>query len=120
MDCGIDAQNEAADPSEFKLEQDPAGATFQLKSLINDRTYSTGDNTSSVGGGQTPGCHFLTQVGIPTRPRSHWNGVRTGRTVLRTAHYHCIQPAITGSRRQALHLLARIVGSIADGPVWVW
>ena len=52
MDCGIDAQNEAADLSEFKLEHVPAGATFQLKPSINDRTHSTGDN--DVGSGAKP------------------------------------------------------------------
>jgi hypothetical protein len=49
-DCGIDAQNEAADVWEFKLEQVPAGQTFQFKPLINDTTYSTGDNYVGTGG----------------------------------------------------------------------
>jgi hypothetical protein len=49
-DRGIDAQNQAADVWEFKLDQVPAGATFQLKPLINDTTYSTGDNYVGTGG----------------------------------------------------------------------
>ena len=49
-DCGIDAQNEAADVWEFTLEQVPAGQTFQFKPLINDTTYSTGDNYVGTGG----------------------------------------------------------------------
>ena len=96
MDCGIDAQNEAADLSEFKLEQDPAGATFQLKPSINDRNYSIGDN--HVGsGGQIPGCHIMTQVGIPTRPRSHWNGLRLGERSY-------VQPAISAYSPLSLDL----------------
>ena len=49
-DCGIDAQNEAVDVWEFKLEQVPAGQTFQFKPLINDTAYSTGDNYVGTGG----------------------------------------------------------------------
>jgi hypothetical protein len=49
-DCGIDAQNEAADVWEFKVEGVPAGQTFQFKPLINDATYSTGDNYVGTGG----------------------------------------------------------------------
>ena len=49
-DCGIDAQNEAADVWEFKLERVPAGHPFQFKPLINDTTYSTGDNYVGIGG----------------------------------------------------------------------
>jgi hypothetical protein len=49
-DCGIDAQNAAADVWEFQLERVPAGATFQFKPLINDAIYSTGDNYVGTGG----------------------------------------------------------------------
>jgi len=49
-DCGIDAQNAATDVWEFKLERVPAGQTFQFKPLINDTTYSTGDNYVGTGG----------------------------------------------------------------------
>jgi hypothetical protein len=49
-DCGIDAQNAAADVWEFQLERVPAGQTFQFKPLINDTTYSTGDNYVGTGG----------------------------------------------------------------------
>jgi hypothetical protein len=49
-DCGIDAQNAAADVWEFQLEQIPAGATFHFKPLINDATYSVGDNYVGTGG----------------------------------------------------------------------
>jgi len=49
-DCGIDAQNEAADVWEFKLERVPAGQTFHFKPLINDTTYCTGDNYVGTGG----------------------------------------------------------------------
>jgi hypothetical protein len=49
-DCGIDAQNQAADVWEFKLEKVPAGATFQFKPLINDTAYSPGDNYVGTGG----------------------------------------------------------------------
>lgn len=49
-DCGIDAQNAAADVWEFHLEAVPAGQTFQFKPLINDTTYSTGDNYVGTGG----------------------------------------------------------------------
>jgi len=49
-DCGIDAQNAAADVWEFRLERVPAGATFHFKPLINDATYSTGDNYVGTGG----------------------------------------------------------------------
>jgi hypothetical protein len=49
-DSGIDAQNEAADVWEFKLEGVPAGKTFQVKPLINDTIYSTGDNFVGTGG----------------------------------------------------------------------
>jgi hypothetical protein len=49
-DCGVDAQNSAADVWEFQLEQVPAGATFQFKPLINDMTYSAGDNYVGTGG----------------------------------------------------------------------
>jgi len=46
----MDAQNEATDVWEFKLERVPAGQTFQFKPLINDMTYSTGDNYVGTGG----------------------------------------------------------------------
>jgi len=49
-DCGIDAQNAAVDVWEFQLEQIPAGATFHFKPLINDATYSIGDNYVGTGG----------------------------------------------------------------------
>jgi len=49
-DCGIDAQNAAADVWELQLERVPAGQTFQFKPLINDTTYSTGDNYVGTGG----------------------------------------------------------------------
>jgi len=49
-DRGVDAQNSAADVWEFQLEQVPAGATFQFKPLINDTTYSAGDNYVGTGG----------------------------------------------------------------------
>jgi hypothetical protein len=49
-DCGIDAQNAAADVWEFQLERVPAGQSFQFKPLINDTTYSTGDNYVGTGG----------------------------------------------------------------------
>ena len=49
-DCGIDAQNEAADVWEYKLERVPAGHTFQFKPLINDASYSTGENYVGTGG----------------------------------------------------------------------
>jgi len=49
-DCGIDAQNAAVDVWECQLDRVPAGATFQFKPLINDATYSTGDNYVGTGG----------------------------------------------------------------------
>jgi len=49
-DRGIDAENTAADIWEFQLEQIGAGQTFQIKPLINDVTYSTGDNFVGIGG----------------------------------------------------------------------
>ena len=49
LDCGIDARNTAADVWEFQLERIPAGQTFQFKPLINDTTYSTGDNYVGTG-----------------------------------------------------------------------
>jgi hypothetical protein len=48
-DRGIDARNTAADVWEFQLERIPAGQTFQFKPLINDTTYSTGDNYVGTG-----------------------------------------------------------------------
>jgi len=49
-DYGIDTQNAAADVWEFLLERVPAGHVFQFKPLINDATYSTGDNYVGTGG----------------------------------------------------------------------
>jgi hypothetical protein len=49
-DCGIDARNTASDVWEFQLKRIPAGRTFQFKPLINDTTYSTGDNYVVTGG----------------------------------------------------------------------
>lgn len=49
-DCGLDAQNAAADVWELQLEQLPAGQTFQFKPLINDAAYSTGENYVGTGG----------------------------------------------------------------------
>lgn len=49
-DRGIDARNTAADVWEFQLERIPAGQTFQFKPLINDTTYSTGNNYVGTGG----------------------------------------------------------------------
>jgi len=49
-DCGIDARNMASDVWEFQLKRIPAGQTFQFKPLINDTTYSTGENYVVTGG----------------------------------------------------------------------
>lgn len=49
-DRGIDARNTAADVWEFQLEQVPAGQTFHFKPLINDMTYSAGENYVGTGG----------------------------------------------------------------------
>jgi len=49
-DSGIDARNTASDVWEFQLERIPSGQTFQFKPLINDTTYSTGDNYVVTGG----------------------------------------------------------------------
>lgn len=49
---GIDARNTAADVWEYQLERIPAGQNFQIKPLVNDVTYSTGNNYV-VTGGQT-------------------------------------------------------------------
>jgi hypothetical protein len=43
-DQGMDARNTAADVWEFQLERVPVGQRFQFTPLINDTTYSTGDN----------------------------------------------------------------------------
>jgi hypothetical protein len=43
-DQGMDARNTAADVWEFQLERVPPGQRFQFKPLVNDTTYSTGDN----------------------------------------------------------------------------
>jgi len=49
-DCGLDAQNAEADVWELHLDQVPAGQTFQFKPLINDATYSSGENYVGTGG----------------------------------------------------------------------
>ena len=49
-DGGIDTRNTAADVWEFQLERVRPGQTFQFKPLINDATYSTGDNYVGTGG----------------------------------------------------------------------
>jgi hypothetical protein len=49
-DGGVDTQNTAADVWELPLERIPAGQSFQFKPLINDATYSTGDNFVGTGG----------------------------------------------------------------------
>ena len=47
---GVDARNTSADVWELHLEHVSAGQTFQFKPLINDSTYSTGDNYVGTGG----------------------------------------------------------------------
>jgi len=49
-DCGLEAQNAEADIWELQLERVPAGQTFQFKPLINDATYSSGENYVGTGG----------------------------------------------------------------------
>ena len=49
-DGGVDGRNTAADVWEFHHERVPAGQTFQFKPLINDTTYSTGENYVGRGG----------------------------------------------------------------------
>ena len=49
-DRGIDARNTAADVWQVQLERITTGQTFQFKPLINDTTYSTGDNYVGTGG----------------------------------------------------------------------
>ena len=49
-DCGLEAQNTEADVWELQLEKVPAGQTFQFKPLINDATYSSGENYVGTGG----------------------------------------------------------------------
>lgn len=49
-DCGLEAQNAEADVWELLLEKVPAGQTFQFKPLINDATYSSGENYVGTGG----------------------------------------------------------------------
>ena len=49
-DQGMDARNTAADVWEFQLERVPAGQRFQFKPLVNDTTYSTGDNYVGIVG----------------------------------------------------------------------
>lgn len=47
---GIAARNTAADVWEFQLERIPAGQSFQFKPLINDTTWSAGNNYVGTGG----------------------------------------------------------------------
>ena len=47
---GIDARNLAPDLWEFQLERIPSGQTFQFKPLINDTTWSVGNNYVGTGG----------------------------------------------------------------------
>ncbi len=49
-DSGLEAQYAEADVWELQLEQVPAGQTFHFKPLINDTTYSTGENYVGTGG----------------------------------------------------------------------
>jgi hypothetical protein len=49
-DRGLEAQYAEADVWELQLERLPAGQTFQFKPLINDATYSTGENFVGTGG----------------------------------------------------------------------
>jgi hypothetical protein len=49
-DRGLEAQYAEADVWELQLERVPAGQTFQFKPLINDTTYSTGENYVGTGG----------------------------------------------------------------------
>ncbi len=46
---GIDAQNTSEDIWEFQIERIVAGKTFQFKPLINDATYSAGENFVAAG-----------------------------------------------------------------------
>lgn len=47
---GIAARNTGADVWEFQLERIPAGQSFQFKPLINDATWSAGNNYTGAGG----------------------------------------------------------------------
>jgi glycosidase len=47
---GRGARNVAPDVWEFELERIPAGQTFEFKPLINDQTWSTGNNYIGTGG----------------------------------------------------------------------
>lgn len=47
---GIAARNTASDVWEYQLERIPAGQTFQFKPLINDTTWSAGNNYVGTGG----------------------------------------------------------------------
>ena len=49
-DSGLEAHYAEADVWELQLERVPAGQTFQFKPLINDLTYSTGENYVGTGG----------------------------------------------------------------------
>jgi len=49
-DSGLEAQYAEADVWELQLERVPAGQTFEFKPLINDTTYSTGENYVGTGG----------------------------------------------------------------------
>lgn len=47
---GIAARNTATDVWEFQLERIPVGQSFQFKPLINDTTWSAGNNYTGTGG----------------------------------------------------------------------
>lgn len=47
---GVPARNIAADVWQYQLERIPSGQNFQFKPLINDTTYSTGNNYTGTGG----------------------------------------------------------------------
>lgn len=49
-DYGRAARNVASDVWEFELERIPLGEPFEFKVLINDTTWSTGDNFTGTGG----------------------------------------------------------------------
>lgn len=48
-DQGIDAKNTADDIWEFQVARIPAGKKFEFKPLINDATYSSGENFVGTG-----------------------------------------------------------------------
>jgi hypothetical protein len=49
-DYGRAAHNVASDIWEFSLERIPEDETFEFKPLINDSTWSTGNNYTGTGG----------------------------------------------------------------------